>query len=506
MEAPKTKATSKRRFKMPSAFTILFFIIVLVAILTWVIPAGQYATDKAGNIIAHTYKSVTANPQGIWDVMMAPVYGMVGNDATEGAISISLFILVIGGFLGVVNRTRALDDGIGAVVKRFKGKEKALIPVLMTLFALGGTTYGMAEETIAFYPLLIPVMIGVGFDSLVAVAIVLVGSQVGCLASTVNPFATGVASQTLNLSMGVGLFPRLILWVLTLAISIWYVYRYASKIEKDPSRSLVYSQRTEDLQRFSVPAGAADVKMTGRQKAVIWLFGLTFLMMIVGLVPWQSISSKWTFFESTTKWLTSIPVLGNLLGSDMVPMGGWYFGEITMLFLFMSIVIMFVYHMKENDYIDAFIKGMSEFMSVAIIVAVARGIQVIMNDGLITDTVLHWGEMGLKGLSESVFIVITYIFYIPMSFLIPSTSGLASATMGIIGPMGKFAGVDGSVVITAYQAASGWVNLITPTSGVVMGALAIAHVNISVWWKWIAKLMIYLFIVTAVFLGILALF
>ncbi len=145
-------------------------------------------------------------------------------------------------------------------------------------------------------------------------------------------------------------------------------------------------------------------------------------------------------------------------------------------------------------------------MSVAIIVAVARGIQVIMNDGLITDTVLHWGEMGLKGLSESVFIVITYIFYIPMSFLIPSTSGLASATMGIIGPMGKFAGVDGSVVITAYQAASGWVNLITPTSGVVMGALAIAHVNISVWWKWIAKLMIYLFIVTAVFLGVLALF
>ncbi len=156
--------------------------------------------------------------------------------------------------------------------------------------------------------------------------------------------------------MGVGLFPRLILWVLTLAISIWYVYRYASKIEKDPSRSLVYSQRTEDLQRFSVPAGAADVKMTGRQKAVIWLFGLTFLMMIMGLVPWQSISSKWTFFESTTKWLTSIPVLGNLLGSDMVPMGDWYFGEITMLFLFMSIVIMFVYHMKENDYIDASLK------------------------------------------------------------------------------------------------------------------------------------------------------
>lgn len=503
MQAPKTEP-KKRRFKMPSAYTILFMIIALVAVLTWIIPAGAYNTDKAGNIIAHTYKSVTANPQGIWDVFMAPVYGMIGNDHTEGAISISLFILVIGGFLGVVNKTKALDDGIGAVVRRYKGKEKRLIPILMILFALGGTTYGMAEETIAFYPLLIPVMIGVGFDSLTAVAIILVGSQIGCLASTVNPFATGVASQTLDLSMGQGIFPRLILLVITLIVSIWYVYRYASKVEKDPSKSAIFEQRQEDLDRFSVSDADDAGTMTGRQKGVLTLFGLTFLLMIIGLIPWSTINDKWTFFESATKWLAGIPFLGNLLGSDMVPMGDWYFSEITMLFLLMSVVVMFVYKMKEADFINAFISGMADFLSVAIIVAVARGIQVVMNDGLITDTVLHWGELGLKGLSESVFIIITYIFYIPMSFLIPSTSGLASATMGIIGPMGKFAGVDGSVVITAYQAASGWVNLITPTSGVVMGALAIAHINISVWWKWIAKLMIYLFIVSCVYLGVLA--
>ncbi|MTV83281.1 YfcC family protein [Lactobacillus sp. CRM56-3] len=503
MQAPKVEA-KKRRFKMPSAFTILFIIIGLVAILTWIIPAGAYNTDKAGNIIAHTYKAVTANPQGIWDIFMAPVYGMIGNDHTEGAISISLFILVIGGFLGVVNKTKALDDGIGAVVRKYKGKEKRLIPILMILFALGGSTYGMAEETIAFYPLLIPVMIGVGFDSLTAVAIVLVGSQIGCLASTVNPFATGVASQTLDLSMGQGLFPRLILLVITLVIGIWYVYRYASKVEKDPSKSAVYAQRQEDLDRFCNTDSDEPGTMTGRQKGVLWLFGITFGLMIIGLIPWSTINENWTFFESATKWLAGIPVLGNILGSDMVPMGDWYFSEITMLFLLMAVVIMFVYKMKESEFINAFIGGMAEFLSVAIIVAVARGIQVVMNDGLITDTVLHWGEMGLKGLSESVFIIITYIFYIPMSFLIPSTSGLASATMGIIGPMGKFAGVDGSVVITAYQAASGWVNLITPTSGVVMGALAIAHINISVWWKWIAKLMVLLFIVSAVFLGVLA--
>lgn len=503
MQAPKVQP-KKRRFKMPSAFTILFIIIGLVAILTWIIPAGAYNTDKAGNIIAHTYKSVTANPQGIWDIFMAPVFGMVGNEHTEGAISISLFILVIGGFLGVVNKTKALDDGIGAVVRKYKGKEKRLIPILMILFALGGSTYGMAEETIAFYPLLIPVMIGVGFDSLTAVAIVLVGSQIGCLASTVNPFATGVASQTMNLSMGDGLIPRFILLIIVLVLGIWYVYHYASKIEKDPSKSAIYEQRQEDLDRFSVSDTDEAGTMTGRQKAVLWLFGGTFVLMIVGLIPWSTINEKWTFFESATKWIAKVPVLGNLIGSDMVPLGDWYFSEITMLFLLMAVVIMFVYKMKETDFINAFMGGMAEFLSVAIIVAVARGIQVVMNDGMITDTVLHWGELGLKGLSQSVFIIITYIFYIPMSFLIPSTSGLASATMGIIGPMGKFAGVDGSVVITAYQAASGWVNLITPTSGVVMGALAIAHINISTWWKWIAKLMIYLFIVTCVFLGVLA--
>jgi uncharacterized ion transporter superfamily protein YfcC len=502
MQAPNSQP--KKRFKMPSAFTILFIIIALVAVLTWIIPAGQYATDKAGNIIAHTYKSVSSNPQGIWDIFMAPVYGMVGNDHTEGAISISLFILVIGGFLGVVNKTKALDDGIGAVVRKYKGKEKMLIPILMILFALGGSTYGMAEETIAFYPLLIPVMIGVGFDSLTAVAIILVGSQIGCLASTVNPFATGVASQTMNLSMGEGLLPRLLLLVIALAVGIWYVYRYASKIEKDPSKSAIYEQRQEDLDRFAVTDSDENVGMTGRQKGVLWLFGGTFILMIVGLIPWSTINDKWTFFESATKWLTGIPVLGNLFGSDAVPLGDWYFSEITMLFLLMAVVIMFVYKMKETEFINAFMGGMAEFLSVAIIVAVARGIQVVMNDGLITDTVLHWGEMGLKGLSESVFIIITYIFYIPMSFLIPSTSGLASATMGIIGPMGKFAGVDGSVVITAYQAASGWVNLITPTSGVVMGALAIAHIGIGTWWKWIAKLMIYLFITSCIFLGVLA--
>lgn len=505
MQEPTVEPPKKRRrFKMPSAYTILFLIIIVIAILTWIIPAGQYATDKSGNIIAHTYRSVQANPQGIWDVFMAPVIGMIGNDKTGGAIDVSLFILVIGGFLGVVNRTKALDDGIAAIVRRFKGKEKWLIPILMLLFAAGGSTYGMAEETIAFYPLLIPVMMGIGFDSLVAVSIALIGSQVGCLASTVNPFATGVASATLNITPGDGIMSRVVLLLITIGISIWYVYHYAAKIEKDPTKSLVYGQRDEDRQRFLVSTDVEPGKMTKRQQGVLWLFAATFVIMIMGLIPWDQISAKWTFFSSFDQWLKGIPFLGNLLGADMTPLGTWYFSEITMLFLLMSVIIMFVFKMKESDFIASFMSGMGDFLGVAIVVAVARGIQVVMNDGNITATVLHWGETGLSGMSSVLFIILTYIFYIPMSFLIPSTSGLAAATMGIIGPLGKFADVAPSLVVTAYQAASGWVNLITPTSGVIMGALAVAHVNIGVWWKYMLKLMIYLFIATCVFLGVMA--
>ena len=499
------KPTKKHRFKMPSAFTILFFIIVVLAVLTWFIPAGKYATDSAGNIIAHTYHTVSPHPQGIWDVFMAMVIGMIGDSKTEGAIQIALFILVIGGFLGVVNKTGALNNGISAVVRRYEGRERTLIPILMILFALGGTTYGMGEETLAFYPLLIPVMIGCGFDSIVAVAVALVGTQLGCLASTVNPFATGVASATLKISPGEGLIPRLILLVIVTALGIWYTMHYADQVKKDPTKSLVYAQRAEDEKRFDISEKTQDTQpLTKVQKRVLWLFGITFIIMIMGLVPWTDLNKHWTAFDTFTNWLHGIPFLGVLTGKDIPALGTWYFNEITLLFIFMSVVIMFVAHMKESEFIDAFLKGMGDLLSVAIIVAVARGIQVIMNNGMITATVLHWGEVGLGGLSRSAFIILTYIFYIPMSFLIPSTSGLAAATMGIMGPLGHFCHVSGSLVITAYQAASGWINLITPTSGIVMGALAIAHVNISIWWKWMAKFMVILFLVTCVFLGIAA--
>ena len=487
----------KKGFKMPSSYTVLYILIIILAILTWIIPAGEYEKNQAGQLLAGTYKTVQSNPQGIYDIFMAPVYGLIGNKLTTGSIGVAFFILIIGGFLGVITETGALDIGIASVIRKNKGKEKRLIPLLMILFAIGGTTYGMAEETIAFYPLLIPIMIGVGFDTVTAVAVILVGSQIGCLASTVNPFATGVASDTAGVSIADGIVWRLVFLVVMLAISILYVYRYATKIEKNPEKSFVYSQRKEDLEFFKIPENSST--MTKKQLYILWIFILTFFIMILSLIPWGDFGIK--IFQQFNDALLGLPVIGGLF-RHASPFGTWYFSEITMLFFVSSVLIGVVYRMSENKFLEVFLKGSADLIGVALICAVSRGIQIIMNDGLITATILHWGEIGLKGLSPQLFITLTYLFYLPMSFLIPGTSSLAGATMGLLGPMAEFVHVRSHLVITAFQAASGVLNLFTPTSGVVMGALAIARIDIIVWIKFLAKLILLVIFMSIVILVI----
>lgn len=487
----------KKGFKMPSSYTVLFILIIILAILTWIIPAGEYEKNEAGQLVAGTYKTVQSNPQGIYDIFMAPVYGLIGNKLTTGSIGVAFFILIIGGFLGVITETGALDIGIASVIKKNKGKEKRLIPLLMILFAIGGTTYGMAEETIAFYPLLIPIMIGVGFDTITAVAVILVGSQIGCLASTVNPFATGVASDTAGISIADGIVWRLVFLVVMVAISIFYVYSYATKIEKNPEKSFVYSQRKENLELFKIPESSEA--MTKKQLYILWIFILTFFIMILSLIPWGDFGIK--IFEQFNDALLGLPVIGGLF-RHASPFGTWYFSEITMLFFVSSVLIGVVYGMSEDKFLEVFLKGSADLIGVALICAVSRGIQIIMNDGLITATILHWGEIGLKGLSPQLFITLTYLFYLPMSFLIPGTSSLAGATMGLLGPMAEFVHVRSHLVITAFQAASGVLNLFTPTSGVVMGALSIARIDIIVWIKFLAKLILIIILMSIVILVI----
>lgn len=476
----------KRGFRIPSSYTVLFIIIAIMAVLTWFIPAGAYETAKDGGVISGTYKTVASNPQGFFDILMAPVRGMLGVEGTDGAIQVSFFILMVGGFLGVVNKTGALDTGIASVVRKNKGREKMLIAILIPLFALGGSTYGMGEETMAFYPLLIPVMIAVGFDSIVAVAIILIGSQIGCLASTINPFATGVAADAAGVSIADGMIWRIIQWFILVGMSIWFVYNYASKIEKDPSKSLVADKAEEHKEFFQLQNSGEE--LSKRQRNVLTIFTLTFVIMILSLIPWEDFGIK--LFTNINTWLTTMPILGGAIGKTMGAFGTWYFPEITMLFIMMGVLVAIVYRMSEDDFLSSFLTGAGEFLGVAMICAIARGIQVIMNGGMITATILHWGETGLSGLSSQVFIILAYIFYLPMSFLIPSTSGLAGATMGIMAPLGQFSNVPAHLVITAFQSASGILNMISPTSAIVMGALALGRVDLGTWWKFIGKFIV----------------
>ncbi|HEM4363152.1 TPA: YfcC family protein [Streptococcus suis] len=479
----------KKGFKLPSSYTILMLIIAFMAVMTWIIPAGQYQVDEAGRLVAGTYEKVAQNPQGIYDVFMAPVRAMLGHGATEAAINVAFFIIMVGAFLGVVNETGALDVGIASIVKRFKGREKMLIYILMPLFALGGSTYGMGEETMAFFPLLVPVMMAVGFDSITGVAIILLGSQIGCLASTVNPFATVVASDAAGVSVADGMIWRFVFFVVILLMGVLFVANYAEKVKNDPTKSLVYKQREADMQHFNVTATQeVNAELSPAQKRVLWVFVLTFVLMICSFIPWEDLGV--TIFTQFKDWLIGLPFIGQVIGSSTAALGTWYFPEGAMLFGIAGIVVGLVYGMSEERLVKSFMFGAADIFSVALICAIARGIQVIMNDGMIAATILHMGEEGLQGLSSQVFIILTYLFYLPMSFLIPSSSGLAGASMGIMAPLGEFVNVPASLVITAFQAASGLLNLVAPTSGIVMGALALGRVEIGTWYKFVGKLIV----------------
>lgn len=450
----------------PSAYTILFFLIIIVAALSWIIPAGQYdrvMSDSVGREIAvpGTYQTVDPNPQGFMDVMLAPVAGFYDPDSyAANAIDVSLFVLFLGGFLGVVNATKSIDTGIQTAMRRMKGREIWMIPLLMTLFAIGGTTYGMAEETLAFYALLIPVVLAADFDAITGVAIIMIGAGIGTLGSTINPFATVIASNAASIPFTDGMALRFIFLIGGLLISIAFVMRYAARVKADPSRSIVAAQREENRNIFLKNANGKDSApvLTGTQKLILVLFFATFAVMIWG------VSSQ-----------------------------GWWMARMGALFFGMAIVIGLVARMGEKQLTTTFVDGAKDLLGVALVIGLARGIVVVMEQGLIADTILFSAAATLGALSNIAFINVMLWIEIAMSFLVPSSSGLAVLSMPILAPLGDFAGVNRDLIVTAYQSASGLVNLITPTSAVVIGGLAIGRVSFD---KWIAFIWPLLLILT----------
>ncbi|MEM7528209.1 MAG: YfcC family protein [Pseudomonadota bacterium] len=460
--------------RFPSAFTILFALILLMGALTWVLPAGEYArapNEALGKDapVPGTYHAVEAEPQGLVDALMAPIAGFYDPASyAANAIDVSLFVLVIGGFLGVVNRTGAIDTGIAAAMARMRGRERWMIPILMTLFAIGGTTYGMAEETLAFYALLIPVVIAAGYDAVTAVAIILIGAGIGVLGSTINPFATTIASNAAGVTFADGIWLRLLLLIGGLAICILYVMRYAARVRADPSLSVVADRRAENEAHFLKGTDGSKPNLTRKQGLVLVLFGLTFAVMIWG------VSSQ-----------------------------GWWMAEMSALFLGAALVIGIVGWLGEKRFVAAFVDGARDLLGVALIIGLARGIVVIMEAGKISDTILHASEQAIAGYSDIVFINGMFGIEVLLSFLVPSSSGLAVLSMPILAPLADFAGVGRDLTVTAYQSASGLVNLITPTSAVVVGALAIGRVPYDRWLRFVAPLLLILtvFVMAVLSLG-----
>ena len=489
-EAP--QGERKKRFSLPSAYTILFILIVLAALATWFVPAGTYDLDKEGSPIPGTYKEIDSNPQRIVeDSLKAPINGLYGVENKKGnidfyntgtlfgAIDVALFIIVIGGFLGITMKTGAIQAGITRLVLKLKGRERWMIPLLMGVFAAGGTSYGMAEESLAFYALIITVMIAAGYDALTGASVVLLGCGIGTLGSTINPFATGIASGFADTSISEGLVSRLIILIVGLALGIFFVLRYADRVKKDPSKSLVADMKTENEAHFGSGGGNEEdtaVTLTARHKLILILFGLAFFVMMYGVIPWEDLG-------------VGLPTLW------------WWFPEMTASFILFSILIGLIARMPEGQLTETFVEGARDLLGVALIIGIARGITVIMNNGEITDTVLNWAEIALGDVGKAGFSIVMYGLFLPLSFLIPSSSGLATVAMPIMAPLASFSEVPAHLVVTAYQSASGLMNLFIPTSAVVMGGLAIARVPYGSYLRFVWPLLVMLAVLTVAVLG-----
>ena len=388
----------KPGFRFPSAYTVLFILLILVVIATWIIPAGQYELNADGEPIPGSYQEVESNPQRILaDGLMAPVNGMFGIQGDDGSVSVynsgglygaidvALFVLIIGGFLGITMSSGAIDAGIGKITVALEGREKWMIAILMVVFALGGTSYGMAEETLAFYALIIAVMIAAGYDALTGVSVIMIGAGIGVLASTVNPFATGIASGFAGTSIADGLVSRIIILILGTIAGIIFVSRYAEKVKKDPTKSLVYEKKEENEKRFLKSSGTETMpEFDTRRKVILILFVLAFLIMVYSVIPWSDLG----------------------IG---VPELGWWFGEFSALFLGFAILIGIVAKLGEAELSETFINGARDMLGVALVIGLARGISVIMNNGLIIDTILYLAESAVADLGGVIFINLVHL-------------------------------------------------------------------------------------------------
>jgi uncharacterized ion transporter superfamily protein YfcC len=500
--APKTAQVPppKRRFTFPGALTVLVIVTLAVWLLAFFVPPGSYDRDDSGSPVQGSYHRLPST-QGfvtrLNDLFLAPVNGLygvqdaktgqVGPDLTGelyGSAGVFLFVLAIGAFITVVFSTGALDRGIGRLAHRLRDRGALLIVGVMAVFSLLGTVEGFAEETLGFYGLIVPLMLALGFDRLVATGAIILGAGIGVLCSTVNPFATGVASSAAEISLGDGIALRVVMWLVLTAVTIAYVVRYARRVRASPERSLC-GFRPGDRDHAQNAADAEEPPpLTGLHKTVLVTVALVFAFMIFSVIPWA----------------------GALTGdADASPYGfelDWSFPQLAAMFLVAAVLVGVIARMGEQRLSSTFVQGAADFISPALVIVLARGVTVIMNNSRMTDTVLHSIEGAVSGTPSALFGIMVFVVNLPLAFLIPSTSGHATLAMPILAPLADFADVSRAVVVTAWQAASGWMNLWVPTTAVIMGGISLAKVGYDRYLRFVWPLLAVLFVLICGFVAL----
>ncbi len=493
----------KKKIGFPTAFTVLFIVLVISAVLTYIVPAGSYAklsynkddnnftitmpngktstkpatqqtldqlgikiglnkfVDESINkpvAIPNTYERVKQKPQGVKEVIEAPIKG------TYDTIDIIMFILIIGGVIGILNATGTFNAAIASLSKATKGKEYLLIILLTVLIALGGTTFGLAEETIALYPILMPIFLIAGYDAIVCIASIYMGSSIGSMFSTANPFSSVIASNSAGISFTEGLSFRIIGLIIASVITLVYIIKYANKVKNNPTKSLIYDQKQEIEKRFLNESSKNVPKFTFRLKLMLIIFALAFVVMVYG-----------------------------------VSMKGWWFTEMTALFLIVGIILGFISDLNEKEFVSNFISGAGDLVGVALVIGVARSINLILENGQISDTLLNYFSRVVNNMNGSVFILLMLVIFIILGFFIPSSSGLAVLSIPIMAPLADTVGLPRDVIVSAYQFGQGLISFITPT-GLILATLSMVDVTYNKWLKFVMPLMIIIAVFSATLL------
>lgn len=465
-----------KQFKVPHVYAIIFALMVIFAVLTWIVPSGSYQRQEVNGrevTVAGTYEQSEKTyideetgdevdlRQGVFDVLQAPTRGI------QEAIEVVAFILIVGGSFQVITKTGAITSGMGRVVRRFKNKDILIIPIAMVLFALGGTSFGMAEETLPFFAIFMPIMMAMGFDSMTAFMVVFVGARTGYIASTINPFNVLIAQGILGIQGNLQLWLRMIAWVVLTAVAITWVVLYARRVKKNPESSITFEDDIAKKVEFAADESALDAEFTGRQKDVLAVFIAGMCLIIWGLVT-----------------------------------QGWYMNEISAVFLAMGLLAGVIAGFSQDVIAQEFVAGIADFAFSAIVVGLARGILVIASDGMIIDTILNALATGLGGIPAVLFTTLLYAVENLLAILVPSSSGLAALTAPIFGPLTELMGLNPEAAVWALSMGSATMSLICPTSAILVAGLGVCKIKLGQWWKTVWKFFLVVSLINIVFVAI----